>query len=150
VDENLIKQYYLSDQKKNLKRMLWEAKHGDWMKQQELKAKDREFNKKKTKQPEVIMSQVSAMSASGMEPSELAKGQVDGDAVSSEILSHSDPADQNSQAGEKASIKKMPTLPAAFQTPSRKVIRSQVLSGMKQIKSGANTPIRPLDIGKKA
>ena len=49
VDDNLINQYYLSEQKRNLKRMLWEAKHGDWVRQQERKAKEREMNKKKTK-----------------------------------------------------------------------------------------------------
>ena len=73
VDDGVVQQYYLSEQKRNLKRMLWEAKHGDWVKEQERKAKDRDAYKKRTKQQEVIMSQVSALSASGMEPSEIAK-----------------------------------------------------------------------------
>lgn len=45
VDESLIKPYYLSEEKRNLKRVLWEAKHGDWVKTQELKLKERELSK---------------------------------------------------------------------------------------------------------
>lgn len=33
VDDGVVQQYYLSEQKRNLKRMLWEAKHGDWVKE---------------------------------------------------------------------------------------------------------------------
>ena len=129
VDDNVIKALYLKGDKKDLKRMLWEAKHGDWVKQQEANAKLREQNKKSKKAQEVIMSQVSQMSHSDMQPSELANRQNDGGHIDSDELPHSD---------EEADKKK-------FATPGRR----QQPNMIKKMKSGANTPSRPLGIEKK-